>query len=480
MFYSCLMTETNTFSALATTYASFEAEGMLFGDDVFYTSDGQLRPAAKTLFDAALANDCQLVGGMLASAAPGAAILHADYLRLRDHILNRLRSAVPVDFVFLHLHGAMVSSECFDCEGDLLDEIRSVVGDHVPIGVVLDPHAHLTEKMVTNADIMAFMKEYPHIDGDVCTAQVLSVLFAIGANECRPQAAVSDCNLLGFFPTDKEPMRQFVDLMLQTQESDSVLSVSLIHGFPWGDTPDTGAKMLVYANDDAALAQTIADEFRDRLLLIKDDTVPEMITIDASIDMMRNPADYQRPIVFSDIADNPGGGAPSDSTFILEAALNAGVRKMAIGLMVDPKAVDQCHRAGVGSTLKINLGGKAGSISGRSLNLHVSVMALANQAMMTVIPGVEFPMGDTAWVRIDGIDVVMASHREQMYAPSGFTHLGIDLAQYDSVVVKSSNHFRAFFAEYAGEIHTVNTPGALGFDFARLPYKHCTASIIAQ
>ena len=58
----------------------------------------------------------------------------------------------------------MLSQDCLDCEGDILERIRKIVGLSVPIGVVLDPHAHLTQRMLDNATVLSFMKEYPHTD----------------------------------------------------------------------------------------------------------------------------------------------------------------------------------------------------------------------------------------------------------------------------------------------------------------------------
>jgi microcystin degradation protein MlrC len=52
-------------------------------------------------------------------------------------------------------------------------------------------------------------------------------------------------------------MRGFVDRMLAREGKDGVLSISFVHGFPWGDTPVTGAKMLVYADGDEGRAAAL-------------------------------------------------------------------------------------------------------------------------------------------------------------------------------------------------------------------------------
>ena len=46
-----------------------------------------------------------------------------------------------------------------------------------------------------------------------------------------------DCRMIGCYHTTREPMRSFVDGMTALEGQGGVLSVSLGHGFPWGDVP---------------------------------------------------------------------------------------------------------------------------------------------------------------------------------------------------------------------------------------------------
>ncbi|MGT2492419.1 M81 family metallopeptidase [Cupriavidus basilensis] len=65
--------------------------------------------------------------------------------------------------VVLGLHGAMVADGYEDCEGDLLARVRALAGPGVVVGAELDPHCHLSDAMVANADMLVAYKEYPHI-----------------------------------------------------------------------------------------------------------------------------------------------------------------------------------------------------------------------------------------------------------------------------------------------------------------------------
>ena len=60
------------------------------------------------------------------------------------------RAAMPVDAVYLDLHGAMVSEPFEDGEGELLRRVRAAVGPSVPIAISLDYHSNVTPEMVNS------------------------------------------------------------------------------------------------------------------------------------------------------------------------------------------------------------------------------------------------------------------------------------------------------------------------------------------
>jgi microcystin degradation protein MlrC len=181
-----------------------------------------------------------------------------------------------------------------------------------------------------------------------------------------------------------------------------------------------------------------------------------------------------KPLIVADIADNPGGGAPSDSTYLLRAVLAAGLSRVVFGLFFDPEAVRLCHEVGVGGKLDLRIGGKVGRASGQPLDLDVEIMGLVKDAKID-LPGAHGSIGDTAWVRSGGIDIVLTTIRSQLIHRSGLSHIGIDPTTYAAVVVKSTNHFAESFGPIADKVMYVGAPGALDPDLARLPYRVFTA-----
>ena len=157
--------------------------------------------------------------------------------------------------VLLGLHGAMVADGYDDCEGDLLQKVRAIVGPGVVVGAELDPHCHLTPAMVDSADLLIAYKEYPHTDVLERALELVDLCAAIVEKRVRPVAAMVDCEMIVTVHTSREPARSFVDRLQAMEGKDGVLSISIAHGFPWGDVPEMGTKVLVYADGDRSQGQ---------------------------------------------------------------------------------------------------------------------------------------------------------------------------------------------------------------------------------
>jgi Uncharacterized conserved protein len=468
LFFAALFTETNTFSSIPTSRQSFEDCCYCKGEQAL-SEGGIVASHVQRLADRAAEVGAQLAIGLCAVAQPGAPVAQRDYEAMRDTILDDLRRCNGVDAVFLMLHGAMVSEECLDCEGDTLCRVRQLVGPDVPVLAVLDPHAHLTDQMLRNADVLAFMKEYPHTDGPQCVDALFQIASEMKRGEARPAPAVSDCRIIGLWPTQDQPIRGFTDRLRQLERRDNILSISFVHGFPWGDTPDTGSKILVYANDDADAAQRLADRLAQEVWAMRDVSQPQLFSIDEALDFVASA--QSGPIVLADVADNAGGGAPADSSFILRAVLERGLTGVAFALFYDPTLVTLCQKAGIGARIRSRIGGKLGPYSGEPVDIDGTVMGLASGGKQLAFRTAWDDMGDTAWIQVNGVDVIVSSVRTQCFHPHAFSHLGLDPTQRKALVVKSINHFQAGFAPIARHTLAVGTPGALNMEFARLPYR---------
>src|SRR3546814_20389814 len=114
--------------------------------------------------------------------------------------------------------------------------------------------------MRSNADLIICYKEYPHTDGLERLHELYRLTMQQAAGRIRPVTAVCDCRMVGLWHTTREPMISFIQRMKSCEGRDGVLSVSLGHGFPWGDVASCGAKIWVvsahHPDKDAAVALT--------------------------------------------------------------------------------------------------------------------------------------------------------------------------------------------------------------------------------
>ncbi len=466
-FIATLGTETNSFSPMPTGWAQFEETCMVrrgeHGD-----RPRSFGGVALTYRQLAEARGWEVVESLCAFAMPAGPTVRAVYEALRDEVLADLRAAMPVDVVLLSLHGAMIAEGYDDCEGDLIRAIRANVGPAVPIGAALDPHAHLFDAMVDHATVLAFFKEYPHTDAAERAADVFHLVADTLAGRVRPAMSVYDCRMIGIYHTNLAPMRAFVDRISALEGRDGVLSISVVHGFPWGDTAETGTKLLVVTDNQPERGAALAEALGRELIALRGRTTNEHLPIDTALD--RALASRRGPVVLADVSDNAGGGAPGDSTFLLRAMLERGVRGAALACIWDPIVVSLAFAGGEGATFDVRLGGKLGPASGAPIDARATVTRLARNAVQRRRDLVG-QLGDAAALRIDGIDVVVNSLRTQTLSPDCFTGLGIDPAERRILVVKSSQHFRAAFEPIAAEILYVATPGAIPPDVTIIPYR---------
>lgn len=467
-FAASLSTETNTFAAAPTGRGSFEEYGIYRGDASIKAPEGG-GALLRCLRDAAEADGHTLVESVAAFAQPSGRTVRAVYEDLRDQILDDLRAALPVDAVQLFLHGAMVADGYDDCEGDLLARVRAIVGPRVPIGAELDLHCHFTELMRASADAIVGFKEYPHTDLVPRALELYRILVDTAQGRVRPTTAVFDCRMVGIWHTTKEPMASFVKRMQSFEGQGGVLSVSLGHGFPWGDVADNGARLWVVTDNDLPAAQRLADQLGREFYDMREATRSHPLGVDAALDQAL--AIEGGPVVLADIADNAGGGAPADSTFILQRVLERGIGNAVLGPFWDPGAVQICRDAGVGAVIDLRVGGKCGPVSGWPVDLRVTVRAIVADHSQDVF-GMRWPLGPSVWVETaSGVSLLLCSVRSQAYGTDTFTGLGITLDDKKLVVVKSTQHFHAKFAPLAKAVLYVDTPGAITQDFANIAYK---------
>ncbi len=318
--------------------------------------------------------------------------------------------------------------------------------------------------MVRHATALVAYKEYPHVDIPRRADDLFRIVADAALGKTRPVMAAFACRMIGTYRTTEQPLRGFVDRMLEREGRDGIISISLGHGFPWGDVADVGAKTLVVADGDAVKAERLARALGEEFFAMREAVTARFLTMDEAID--RALAIDGGPVVIADVSDNAGGGAPGDATFFLQRLLDRGIGNAASGYYWDPMAVRACMEAGIGARFALRIGGKCGIASGAPVDLTVTVRGLA-EGVTQRFGDAPVNMGETAWAEAGGIDLVLTGLRTQVFHPEGMTKLGLDVAARKLVVVKSTQHFHAGFAPIARAVLYAAPPGALRSEAAQ-------------
>ena len=463
--------ETNTFSNVPTRLSDFKLQ---IDGEIVETHKGA-RTIGSAFLKVAEEQDIEVVPTLWANAQPSGLVEASAFNWLLDNLVERVKVAGKVDGVLLHLHGAMAAEGCDDPEGRILEALREVVGESVPIVSTLDMHANITEMMVAKANVLVGYDTYPHVDGYERGLEAANILARILRGEIVPTMAMRKPPMITSPQVQKTsypPMKDVMSIAHKMEEDNRVVNVTVAAGYPFADFEFIGTTTVVTTNNDKELAQKLADELASYFWKNRRAFLADVVPVREAVEeAMRAP---EGPIVLADLADNPGGGAPCDGTVILRTLLELDAQNALVAVIADPEAVSKAIEAGVGNALTMKIGGKTDSLHGEPVEVTGTVKLVFDGHFVPGGPmgtGLETDMGRTVLLRCGGVDIILT---EKRYAPTSLTlyqSLGIEPTEKKIIVVKSAVHFRAAHEPIAKRIIEVDAPGIHGVRLAAFNYK---------
>jgi microcystin degradation protein MlrC len=368
----------------------------------------------------------EVAEGLCATALPpGGRIVRSVYENLRTMVLNDLQQAMPVDGILLQMHGAALAHGYDDCEGDLLEHIRNITGSDIPIGVELDPHCHLSDKMVKHATAIILYKTFLHTDSKDRAVELFNVIADTLEGRVKPVMALFDCRMIDIFDDAYEPRKSFLESVYAREREPGILSISPVHGAALASIADMGSKMLVTTNNDPDLARKTAEELGMAFYEIRGQQ-SQYLDTDTALDRAQEKTGKgEKGIQLLEWSDLAGAGFPTDGTELLQAMFERGMTNAAVGLMWDPLVVSICHGAGPGAELMLRIGGKACRCSGMPMDLNVVVERVYKEAVIPTWLG-DINLGDAVVVRSGETEIILVSKRALGYGPEAFRELGVE------------------------------------------------------
>lgn len=477
------MLESNGHSPLATREefaANYVAAGDEMRDD--WESEHPRCPATLSGFIERMTargawSPVALYGAMVGASGP---VEHGFFLEVVQQLETRLRATLPVDGVFLSLHGGAIGEKEPDPEGVVLERVRAIVGKDIPIVATLDLHANVSDRMVRNCDVLVAYRTNPHVDMAERGAESADLLRELLAGTRATAAMVK----LPFIPpsvaqnTKSGPYADIIEFG-QSKVDARVMNISVVSGFSLGDCAKNGMSVTVTTRNDATLAATLARDIAQKTWDDRKRYIPRLTSLDEATRMaVACGADPATPaLLFADVADNPGGGGRGNTVWILEAFHKARVEGALLGIVFDPALAADAKRLGPGGRFRARFNrDETHPLSGK-FEADAQVVALHDGPIIGkrgISAGHTINLGLMALIQVGGIRVVVVSIRQQCKDIAMFECFGIDIAAARSVIVKSRGHFRAAFDIFFPDerIVEVDAPGLTTPILTRVPYRN--------
>lgn len=469
-----LLHESNTFVTPATTLENFRGNLLATGEAVRTALTGTHHEVGG-FFEGLEREGLEAVPIFAARAIPSGTITAAAFEELLSGLEVALRAAGPLDGLLVAPHGATVSEEYPDADGEWLRRVRETVGSAMPIIGTLDAHANLSPQMVAATDALTAYRTNPHLDQRDRGIEAATLMARTVRGEIRPVQAASFPPAIINIERQLTAEAHIAPLYRHAEEIRSrpgVLSSSILLGFPYADVTEMGAACLVVTDGDPKLAQTLADELGTDLWGRRADFVGQFISPEEAVARTRG---LHAPACLLDMGDNVGGGAPADGTILTRQLLGSGLKSLAC--IYDPAVVEQAREAGIGATRSFEIGGKTDRLHGAPLAAEFTVRTLHAGTYTEPLArhgGIrEYDQGATAVLEhAGGLTLIVNSRRTPPFSLEQIRSCGLDPAAFRALAAKGVNAPVAAYAEVCPHMIRVNTPGCTTADVSQLTYQN--------
>ena len=480
-----LMLESNRFAPVITE-EDYLKRVYLAGDEILedlHSADPKL-PTEIRGFAAEMdqRGEWQPVPILVGLVEAGGPLDHAFFETAMQEIRSRLRAAGPLDAVYISNHGAMITTQNADPDGEIFQAVRDIVGPAVPVVATLDLHGNVSDRMVQLADAVIAYQTNPHVDMLDRGRDAAMILHELWAG-MKPDVAFIRLPLVPPTVTLLTEAGPYADIMNYGQSlvGGDIANVSILGGFAYSDTPKNGMAIIVTARAANGSAQAVADKIARMAWGEHLRFVPNLTALaDAVEKVAQVAADPSLPaVILADVADNPGGGGNGNTMWILQALHARGVSGVIVGVITDPALAAEAHRLGQGARFRAVFNRVPPDEFSQRFEADARVVTLRDGDCVGrrgFYAGRRMNLGASALLDLGGIQVVVISIRTQCADPIFLEMMGLNIAAARAVVVKSRGHFRAGFDEFfpPAQVIEVDAPGLTSpvltrFDFKNLP-----------
>lgn len=403
----------------------------------------------------------EFIGTVTAKAMPGGSVEPSAYDAIKEDLLSQLRDNLPLDGVYLDMHGAMNVLGRDDAEGDWMLSIREVVGENCLIAASYDLHGNVSERIMSALDILTAYRTAPHVDVMETRSRAMELLVKCLRDGIRPQQAFVKIpvGLPGEkTSTEWEPGSSIYAEIEPKIDGSKVMDASILVGYIWADEPRMTACAIALGQDAEAIKEA-AVELAQVYWTLRGEFafgVPA-VSVDECIQSAMQ--DVVQPVLISDSGDNPTAGGVGDVSYFLESAIALKPYDMVYASIPDAKAVEHCVAAGLGGGVTLEIGGKLDYRNSQPLPITGSVEFILDN-----------PDNRQVVVKHGGIHVIITSKRTPFHHRQQFLDLNIIPEEHRIVVVKVG-YLVPELKAMAQKAYLALSPGAVNQDIVRLDYQ---------
>jgi microcystin degradation protein MlrC len=399
----------------------------------------------------------------------------AAWKKLAAEVLESIarQAATGVEGMYFSMHGAMAADGELDPEGYLLTETRKILGPDKPLVISLDLHGIMTDRMLSQIDGVAIYHTYPHVDFASTGQRAANILHRLLTKKIRPTIArvvipalVRGDELITKTGCYGELIREARRMELEG----TAMSAGIMIGNPFTDVPELCSQVIVATEGDGALAKAealkLAHEFWPRRHRMQG----KLISLDRAIAQART---VPGPVIFTDAADATSSGATGDSNLILNGLRDAGYTRRVLAQIVDPGAAAAAHKAGVGATITVTLGGAIDPkrFPPMTVTARVRLLSDGQARLETMKTGLD--AGPTAVLQFDNFTVVVFSKTLSLFDRAMYYSNGLDPQDFDLTVVKSPHTEHHMYDAWVDNNFNVDVPGATSANLPTLGHTIC-------
>lgn len=446
-------TESSTFSPLPTDLEDFH---VVRGEGL--SRDRRFRALEEL-------HDVEILPTLHARALPGGPVATEAYTALKQEFLERLRVAMPVDGLYLAMHGAMNVSGMDDAEGDWITAAREVVGPDCVMIASYDLHGNVSRRIAGALDGMSAYRTAPHIDVHETHLRAARMLRRALSDGVRPTLAWVPIPVL--LPgertsTEDQPAKRLYAGLRDHDAVDGVWDASLLVGYVWADEPRATASAVV-TGTDAEVVRREAEAIARSYWNARDEFAfgPRHGDLDACLDaaLAEAPAaDVTGAAIVADSGDNPTAGGVGDRADALVGLVERGAQGVLVAGIAAPDAVAAAFGTTEGARLRLPVGAQLAEESGPRFEIDAEVVRLVHA---------EAERDREVLVRTGGITVALGARRRPYHHLEDFSRLGVDPRSYRVLVVKSG-YLAPALAPLAHPSLLALSDGAVSQDIAHL------------